>query len=173
MRAMNRAVDVDRRDPRDVAAAFLAGLTRGALAILVEHVAKLPGNVVQAFRLPDTADLKVNAVRKFADVRMFLYILREIGTYAGHGDTCFTAGTGGLYWRVGADGRPHGRPDTGPSSGAQTAGAAHAGAAALTFHVMQETGTLADHLFQLFREPLATVRGPSRRLRLPWAIFAT
>jgi glycine betaine/choline ABC-type transport system substrate-binding protein len=26
MRAMNRAVDVDRRDPRDVAARFLAGL---------------------------------------------------------------------------------------------------------------------------------------------------
>ena len=26
MRAMNRAVDVDRRDPREVAAGFLAGL---------------------------------------------------------------------------------------------------------------------------------------------------
>lgn len=26
---------------------------------------------------------------------------------------------------------------------------------ALTWHVMQDTGTLAEHLFQLFREPLA------------------
>jgi hypothetical protein len=43
---------------------------------------------------------------------------------------------------------------------------------ALTFHVMQETGTLADHLFQLFREPLADSSWSDRRLRLPWEIFA-
>src|SRR5436309_2117470 len=43
---------------------------------------------------------------------------------------------------------------------------------ALTFHVMQETGTLADHLFQLFREPLANSSWSDRRLRLPWEIFA-
>src|SRR6266705_587854 len=42
---------------------------------------------------------------------------------------------------------------------------------ALTFHVMQETGTLADHLFQLFREPLADSSWPDGRLRLPWEIF--
>jgi len=43
---------------------------------------------------------------------------------------------------------------------------------ALTFHVMQDTGTLADHLFQLFREPLADSSWSDRRLRLPWEIFA-
>jgi hypothetical protein len=43
---------------------------------------------------------------------------------------------------------------------------------ALTWHAMQETGTLADHLFQLFREPLANSSWSDRRLRLPWEIFA-
>jgi Transposase DDE domain len=43
---------------------------------------------------------------------------------------------------------------------------------ALTFHVMQDAGTLADHLFQLFREPLANSSWSDRRLRLPWEIFA-
>jgi hypothetical protein len=37
---------------------------------------------------------------------------------------------------------------------------------------MQETGTLAEHLFQLFREPLADSSWSDRRLRLPWEIFA-
>ena len=41
-----------------------------------------------------------------------------------------------------------------------------------TWHVMQETGTLAEHLFQLFREPLADSSWSDRRLRLPWDIFA-
>ena len=43
---------------------------------------------------------------------------------------------------------------------------------ALTFHVMQDAGTLAEHLFQLFREPLADSSWSDRRLRLPWEIFA-
>jgi hypothetical protein len=43
---------------------------------------------------------------------------------------------------------------------------------ALTFHVMQDTGTLAEHLFQLFRTPLADSSWSDRRLRLPWEIFA-
>jgi hypothetical protein len=43
---------------------------------------------------------------------------------------------------------------------------------ALTWHVMQDTGTLADHLFQLFRAPLADSSWSDRRLRLPWEIFA-
>jgi hypothetical protein len=43
---------------------------------------------------------------------------------------------------------------------------------ALTYHVMQDTGTLAEHLFQLFREPLADSSWSDRRLRLPWDIFA-
>lgn len=43
---------------------------------------------------------------------------------------------------------------------------------ALTYHVMQDAGTLADHLFQLFREPLANSSWSDRRLRLPWEIFA-
>jgi hypothetical protein len=43
---------------------------------------------------------------------------------------------------------------------------------ALIFHVMQDTGTLAEHLFQLFRTPLANSSWSDRRLRLPWEIFA-
>lgn len=43
---------------------------------------------------------------------------------------------------------------------------------ALTFHVMQDAGTLAEHLFQLFRTPLANSSWSDRRLRLPWEIFA-
>ena len=42
----------------------------------------------------------------------------------------------------------------------------------LTFHVMQDTGTLAAHLFQLFRLPLADSSWSDRRQRLPWEIFA-
>ncbi len=43
---------------------------------------------------------------------------------------------------------------------------------ALTFHVMQDADTLADHLLKLFREPLADSSWSDRRLRLPWEIFA-
>ncbi|HEX5007370.1 MAG TPA: IS4 family transposase [Hyphomonadaceae bacterium] len=43
---------------------------------------------------------------------------------------------------------------------------------ALTFHVMQDTGTLAEHLFQLFRTPLTDSAWSDRRVRLPWDIFA-
>jgi hypothetical protein len=43
---------------------------------------------------------------------------------------------------------------------------------ALTFHVMHDAGTLAEHLFQLFRTPLADSSWSDRRLRLPWEIFA-
>jgi hypothetical protein len=42
----------------------------------------------------------------------------------------------------------------------------------LTWHVMQDTGTLSDHLFQLFRAPLADSSWSDRRQRLPWAIVA-
>src|SRR6266508_2020859 len=37
---------------------------------------------------------------------------------------------------------------------------------------MQDTGTLAEHLFQLFRLPLADSSWSDRRQRLPWEIFA-
>jgi len=43
---------------------------------------------------------------------------------------------------------------------------------ALTFHVLQDAGTLAEHLFQLFRTPLADSSWSDRRQRLPWEIFA-
>lgn len=43
---------------------------------------------------------------------------------------------------------------------------------ALTFHVMQGAGTLADHFFELFGESLADSSWSDRRTRLPWAIFA-
>ena len=42
---------------------------------------------------------------------------------------------------------------------------------ALTWHVIQESGTLAEHLFALFRQPLADSSWSDRRLRLPWEIF--
>jgi hypothetical protein len=43
---------------------------------------------------------------------------------------------------------------------------------ALTFHVMQGAGTLADHFFELFGESLADSSWADRRARLPWAVFA-
>jgi hypothetical protein len=43
---------------------------------------------------------------------------------------------------------------------------------ALTFHVMQGAGTLADHFFELFGESLAASSWSDRRTRLPWEIFA-
>lgn len=43
---------------------------------------------------------------------------------------------------------------------------------ALTFHVMQGAGTLADHFFELFGESLADSSWSDRRTRLPWEIFA-
>ena len=42
----------------------------------------------------------------------------------------------------------------------------------LTFHVMQGAGTLAEHFFELFAEPLADSSWSDRRLRLPWEVFA-
>lgn len=44
--------------------------------------------------------------------------------------------------------------------------------AALTFHVMQETGTLAEHFGEVFGDALADSSWADRRARLPWAIFA-
>lgn len=43
---------------------------------------------------------------------------------------------------------------------------------ALTFHVMNGPGTLAEHFFQLFGTPLADSSWADRRVRLPWEIFA-
>ena len=43
---------------------------------------------------------------------------------------------------------------------------------ALTFHVTQGAGTLAEHFFELFQEPLANSSWSDRRIRLPWDIFA-
>lgn len=43
---------------------------------------------------------------------------------------------------------------------------------ALTFHVMHGAGTLAEHFFELFQEPLANSSWSDRRLRLPWEVFA-
>ena len=43
---------------------------------------------------------------------------------------------------------------------------------ALTFHVMQGAGTLAEHFFELFEEPLANSSWSDRRARLPWEVFA-
>jgi hypothetical protein len=43
---------------------------------------------------------------------------------------------------------------------------------ALTYHVIQGTGTLADHLTQLFGTSLADSSWSDRRQRLPWEIFA-
>jgi hypothetical protein len=43
---------------------------------------------------------------------------------------------------------------------------------ALTYHVIQGTGTLADHFTQLFGTSLADSSWSDRRQRLPWEIFA-
>jgi hypothetical protein len=43
---------------------------------------------------------------------------------------------------------------------------------ALTFHVMQGAGTLAEHFFELFGESLADSSWSDRRARLPWEVFA-
>jgi hypothetical protein len=43
---------------------------------------------------------------------------------------------------------------------------------ALTFHVMQSAGTLAEHFSQLFDGSLADSSWADRRARLPWEIFA-
>jgi hypothetical protein len=43
---------------------------------------------------------------------------------------------------------------------------------ALTFHVMQGAGTLAEHFSELFDASLADSSWADRRARLPWAIFA-
>ena len=42
----------------------------------------------------------------------------------------------------------------------------------LTFHVMQGAGTLAEHFYELFEEPLADSSWSDRRIRLPWEVFA-
>ena len=43
---------------------------------------------------------------------------------------------------------------------------------ALTFHVAEGAGTLAEHFFELFQEPLADSSWSDRRRHLPWEIFA-
>jgi len=43
---------------------------------------------------------------------------------------------------------------------------------ALTFHVAKGAGTLAEHFFELFQEPLADSSWSDRRRRLPWDVFA-
>ncbi len=43
---------------------------------------------------------------------------------------------------------------------------------ALTFHVMQGTGTLAEHSADLFADALADSSWADRRARLPWDLFA-
>lgn len=43
---------------------------------------------------------------------------------------------------------------------------------ALTFHVMQSAGTLAEHFSALFDDSLADSSWADRRARLPWEIFA-
>lgn len=43
---------------------------------------------------------------------------------------------------------------------------------ALTFHVAEGAGTLAEHFFELFQEPFADSSWGDRRRRLPWEVFA-
>ena len=45
-------------------------------------------------------------------------------------------------------------------------------ASALTYHVMHGAGTLAEHFFELFQQPLANSSWSDRRARLPWEVFA-
>lgn len=43
---------------------------------------------------------------------------------------------------------------------------------ALTFHVAEGAGTLAEHFWELFEEPLSDSSWGDRRRRLPWEVFA-
>lgn len=43
---------------------------------------------------------------------------------------------------------------------------------ALTFHVAEGAGTLAEHFWELFQEPLSDSSWGDRRRRLPWEVFA-
>jgi hypothetical protein len=43
---------------------------------------------------------------------------------------------------------------------------------ALTFHVAEGAGTLAEHFWELFQEPLSNSAWGDRRRRLPWEVFA-
>ena len=43
---------------------------------------------------------------------------------------------------------------------------------ALTFHVAEGAGTLAEHFFELFQEPFANSSWGDRRRHLPWEVFA-
>jgi hypothetical protein len=43
---------------------------------------------------------------------------------------------------------------------------------ALTFHVAEGGGTLAEHFWELFEEPLSDSLWGDRRRRLPWEVFA-
>src|SRR5436190_6252652 len=43
---------------------------------------------------------------------------------------------------------------------------------ALTFHVTHGAGTLAEHFWELFEEPLTDSSWGDRRRRLPWEVFA-
>lgn len=43
---------------------------------------------------------------------------------------------------------------------------------ALIFHFMNGAGTLAQHFFELFNEPLADSSWSDRRARLPWEVFS-
>jgi hypothetical protein len=43
---------------------------------------------------------------------------------------------------------------------------------ALTFHVAKGAGTLAEHFWELFQEPLSDSAWGDRRRRLPWEVFA-
>ena len=67
---------------------------------------------------------------------------------------------------------PHGVPTLAPRRGRKPRVPLTQLLPALTWHAMQDTGTLAEHLFQLFRQPLADSSWSDRRLRLPWEIFA-
>src|SRR5712691_10439904 len=67
---------------------------------------------------------------------------------------------------------PHGVPTLAPRRGRKPRVPLTQLLPALTWHAMQDTGTLAEHLFQLFRAPLADSSWSDRRLRLPWEIFA-
>ncbi len=62
---------------------------------------------------------------------------------------------------------PRGVPDMAPRLGRKPCVPLTQLLPALTWHVMQDSGTLAEHLFQLFREPLPNSSWSDRRLRLP------
>lgn len=83
-----------------------------------------------------------------------------------------TSDAGGGFLTAWADLVPEGMPQLPRRRGRKPRVSLDQILQALTFHVTQGAGTLAEHFFELFEEPLADSSWSDRRRRLPWDVFA-